>query len=188
MEFPYGAVDPEQLVVITGGPGSGKSTLIERLAEEGFGRSDEAGRGVIRGQTAVGGRGLPWGDRALFAELMLSWELRSYGLAAECAGPVFFDRGMPDVVGYLRLEGLPVPDHVHAAAQRFRYRRRVFVAPPWERIYVRDSERKQSFEVAERTHAAMLATYEEYGYELVPLPRTDVEGRVRFVMGELGRP
>jgi hypothetical protein len=33
-------------------------------------------------------------------------------------------------VGSLRLEGLPVPDHVHAAAKAFRYHRRVLVAPP----------------------------------------------------------
>jgi hypothetical protein len=79
---------------------------------------------------AIGGSALPWADRALFAELMLCWELRSYRMAAGRAAPVFFDRGVPDIVGYLRWDGLPVPDHVHAAAKAFRYHRRVLVAPP----------------------------------------------------------
>ncbi|GAA3744819.1 putative ATPase [Spinactinospora alkalitolerans] len=179
--------DPERFIVVTGGPGSGKSTLIDRLQEAGFARSDEAGRGVIRDQAAIGGRALPWVDPDLFAEMMLSWELRSHRLAAARTGPVFFDRGVPDVVGYLRLEGRPVPAHVHAAARAFRYHRRVFVAPPWPEIYRRDTERRQSLDEAERTYEAMVATYPEYGYEPVPLPRASVEERLRFVVDAIGR-
>ncbi|WP_229811135.1 AAA family ATPase [Streptosporangium pseudovulgare] len=200
-------------VVVTGGPGAGKSTLIDRLQEAGFARSYEAGRGVIRDQVAIGGRALPWADRELFAELMLGWELRSYRMASAApdtvdaekatdavdsvdaegmtrtaeAAPVFFDRGLPDIVGYLRLEGLPVPEHVHAAALGFRYHRSVFVAPPWPEIYRRDAERRQSYEEAERTYEFMVATYTEYGYEPVPLPRAPVEERVRFVIERLRR-
>src|SRR3546814_1518314 len=49
--------------VITGGPGSGKSTLIEALAVEGFDHMPEAGRAIIRDQVAIGGAALPWADR-----------------------------------------------------------------------------------------------------------------------------
>lgn len=175
-----------RFIVVTGGPGSGKSTLIDRLAEAGFHRSHEAGRGVIQDQTAIGGRALPWTDPALFAELMLGWELRSHRLAAHHAGPVFFDRGVPDVIGYLRLSGHPVPGHLDTAARAFRYHRRVFIAPPWPEIYVRDAERRQSPREAERTYAHMVTVYTEYGYELVELPRAPVEERVRFVTAALG--
>ncbi len=181
----------DRFVVITGGPGAGKSTLIERLAVLGYARSEEAGRGVIRDQVAVGGHGLPWADRELFAELMLCWELRSYrlaaGPAAPPAGPVFFDRGLPDIVGYLRLQGLPVPAHVHAAAQAYRYHRRVWVAPFWPEIYAADAERKQSPEEAERTYRVMVETYTEYGYEPVELERAAVEERVRSVLHMVDR-
>ncbi|WP_030613632.1 AAA family ATPase [Streptomyces sclerotialus] len=181
-----GAPHSGRFVVVTGGPGAGKSTLIDRLAERGYARSEEAGRGVIRDQTAIGGRGLPWTDPALFAELMLGWELRSYRLAAAhgapSAGPVFFDRGVPDIVGYLRVQGLPVPAHVHAAARTYRYHHRVFLAPFWPEIYAADAERKQSPEEAERTYLAMVEAYTEYGYELVELERAPVEERVRSVL------
>src|SRR3546814_16471825 len=40
--------------VITGGPGSGKSTLIEALAVEGFDHMPKAGRAIIRDQVAIG--------------------------------------------------------------------------------------------------------------------------------------
>ncbi|MFH8985399.1 AAA family ATPase [Streptomyces varsoviensis] len=179
--------DTERFIVVTGGPGSGKSTLIDRLEQAGHARTHEAGRSIIQDQVAIGGRALPWHDRRLFAELMLDRDLCGHRRSAAEQAHVFFDRGIPDIVGYLRLEGLPVPPHLHAAAQRFRYRRRVFIAPPWPDIYTQDAERRQSYETARRTHDAMAAAYTAYGYELVPLPRASVEERVRFVTRELAR-
>jgi predicted ATPase len=131
---------------------------------------------------AIGGHALPWDDRSLFAELMLSWDIRSYHLAQRSSGPVFFDRGLPDVVGYLRLVGLPVPAHVQKAAEIFRYNRLVFVAPPWEEIYQSDAERKQDFNEAVRTCESVTAVYAELNYELVELPCVSVAERVRFVL------
>jgi predicted ATPase len=176
----------ECLFVVTGGPGSGKSTLIEALGRAGFARSIEAGRGVIQDQVTIGGRALPWSDPFAFAELMLSWEMRSWHMAREQAGPVFLDRGGPDVVGYLRLLGLPVPKYMQKAAEVFRYNRRVFIAPPWPEIFGQDSERKQSLDEAVRTYEAMVATYGDYGYELLELPRVSVEERMRFVIEGAG--
>ncbi|MFM9372084.1 AAA family ATPase [Streptomyces sp. Da 82-17] len=172
-------------VVVTGGPGTGKSTLVDHLEQLGFARSVEAGRAVIQEQLALGGDALPWADRARFAELMFRRELRSYREARAQAGraPVVCDRGLPDLVGYLRLEGLPVPARVDAAARRLRYHQRVFIAPPWPEIYQQDAERKQSYDEAVRTYDVMAEVYPEYGYELVPLPRLGVEARGAFVRG-----
>lgn len=178
--------DSDRFFVLTGGPCSGKTTLIEALRQAGFATSVEAGRGIIRDQIAIGGPALPWRDQALFAELMLSWELRSYRGAIEQKGPVFFDRGVPDTLGYLRLSGLAVPQHVSAAADRFRYNSRVFIAPPWPEIFAQDEERKQTLDEAERTYHALVGVYTELGYELVPLPLAPVEARLRFVLAEAG--
>ncbi|MBX9842039.1 MAG: AAA family ATPase [Xanthobacteraceae bacterium] len=169
--------------VITGGPGSGKTTLIDALDQAGFARTVEAGRGIIQDQRAIDGPALPWHDPAAFAELMLGWEMRSYRMAERQAGPVFFDRGVPDVIGYLRLMRLPVPVHIEKAAEVFRYGRRVFIAPPWREIFTQDTERRQDFAEAERTYAALAETYARLGYELVELPRAGVAERLKFVVG-----
>ena len=176
----------DHLYVSTGGPGSGKSTLIEALAASGIASMPEAGRAIIQSQVAIGGDALPWCDRRAFAEQMLSWEIRSYRAALNLDGPVIFDRGIPDVLGYLRLSNLPVPPHVAKAAQTLRYNRRVFIARPWPEIFTQDAERKQSFEEARATCEAMIETYSALGYELIALPFDSVDRRAQFVLATTG--
>lgn len=176
----------DHLFVITGGPGSGKSSLIASLAARGLRHMPEAGRAIIQDQVAIGGHALPWADRCAFAELMLGWEMRSHREALALPGPVILDRGVPDVLGYLELCGLPVPDHVRRAAHLCRYNRQVFIAPHWPEIFTQDTERKQSPEEAEATYRAMARVYADLGYDLVPLPLASIDERVRFVEERLG--
>ena len=130
--------------VTTGGPGSGKTSLITALAADGFRHMPEAGRAIIQDQVDIEGTALPWRDREAFAALMLAWEMRSYREALAGSVSVLFDRGVPDVIGYLRLCGLPVPPSVIRAAKQRRYATKVFIAPHWPAIFVQDAERKQS--------------------------------------------
>jgi predicted ATPase len=135
---------------------------------------------------ALGGPGLPWDDPTLFAELMLSWELRSHHAASGRSGPVFFDRGVPDVIGYLRLTGIKAPTHMQKAAIRYRYGAKVLVTPPWREIFARDDERSQTWDEAVRTHDIMVETYVGLGYEPVTIPRAPVDERMRFILTETG--
>jgi predicted ATPase len=178
----------DHLFVITGGPGSGKSTLIAALAAAGHDVMPEAGRAIIREQVAIGGSALPWADRAAFAALMLERELESWRAASALAGPVFLDRGIPDVIGYLDLCGLPVSDEARHAAGAHRYHRRVFIAPHWPAIFAQDAERKQSAEEAEATCRMMARTYAGLGYETVPLPLAPVAERLAFLRAAIAQP
>jgi predicted ATPase len=171
----------KQLYIITGGPGSGKSSVIDALAKEGVSHMPEAGRAIIQDQVEIGGDALPWVDRVAFANLMLAWEMRSYREASTLHGPVIFDRGIPDVIGYLRLCGLSVPEFMIRAAEIRRYAKRVFIAPYWPEIFSQDAERKQTLAEAQATHDAMTEVYTELGYELVPLPLMPIPDRVSFI-------
>ncbi len=168
--------------VITGGPGTGKSTLLAALERRGHRVSEEVARIIIREQMRSGGEALPWGDHRAFAGLMLHREVAAYGDALTSAEPVYFDRGFPDIAGFLDLSRLAVPANVEAACQELRYRSPVFIAPPWEDIFVRDTERRQDFSEAERTHEAMVVAWHRYGYSLIELPRVPVEERAEFML------
>lgn len=171
----------DHLFVITGGPGSGKTSLIAALAFAGHATMPEAGRAIIRDQVASGGTALPWADRAAYADHMLDREIDTHRAALAMAGPVFLDRGIPDVIGYLDLCGLPVPKGLRRAADLHRYNRRVFLAPHWPAIFAQDAERKQLPEEAEATCHVMERTYRALGYEIVQLPLATVAERLAVV-------
>lgn len=176
----------DRLHVITGGPGSGKTSLIDALAAAGIATSPEVGRAVIREELAAGGTALPWGDERLFAEKMVGREVAAHAAALARSETVVLDRGVPDVVGFLRASGCPVPAVIDAAARQHRYNACVFLAPFWADIYTHDPERRQSADYARATEAVMRDTYAGYGYRLLDLPRASVAERVAFVLRTLG--
>lgn len=177
-------VQRNRFFVVTGGPGSGKTSLIRKLREKSVPCVDEAGRKIIQVQIHIGGRALPWIDPQLYAELMIQDDVFNY-LAADPGGVTVFDRGIVDGVGYAELTGFPVPFHLRTAVARCRYNRTVFAAPPWEAIYVRDAERRQDFAESIRTYDALARAYRAAGYDLLELPLAGVEERAEFVLAKI---
>ena len=176
----------DRFFVVTGGPGSGKTSLVTELARRGFHTVPESGRAIIREESANGGSALPWADRTAYALKMLERDLGAYRAAESLAGPVIFDRGIPDVFGYVTLCGLPVPEPIATAVQMCRYQRRVFLAPYWDKIFAQDTERKQSRREAEETCAVTRRTYTALRYEITELPLADIARRADFVAELIG--
>jgi predicted ATPase len=175
-------VDASQLVVISGGPGAGKTTLLLELERRGLRCAPEVARQIIQEQVRDEGNALPWGDQERYCRLLLERSIASYWKDAEAEETIFFDRGIPDVLCYSRLAGLGLEEEVMAACCEWRYASRVFLAPPWEKIYVTDAERWQSFDETVRTYELIVEAYRDCGYEVVEIPRAQVEARADFLL------
>jgi predicted ATPase len=98
---------------------------------------------------------------------MLNGEVRAFHAAASAPGPVVFDRGLPDSVGFFALGGMEVPADVEAACRTLRYEGPIFRAPPWRQIYSADEQRIQSWEEAIASDEAVCAAWRRYGNDLV---------------------
>lgn len=170
--------------IITGGPGSGKSTLIETLQREGYACSAEVSRRMIIQEVAQGSNCLPWADILCFSakvieEMIVAWH------SAIIYPKIFFDRGMPDVIAYIKVAGLEVPAPLSVALNSYPYNKQVFILPPWEAIFVNDTERWQSFEEASQIYEAIRETYSANGYQLIEVPKVSAVDRMAFILSNI---
>ena len=86
-------------VVITGGPATGKTTLITELNKLGYAVFPEAARSVIKQQITLSSDKVPWLDVSGFSQLVLNKQCHHFKMANNRLS--FFDRGIPDIIGYL---------------------------------------------------------------------------------------
>ncbi len=164
--------------VLTGAPGAGKTTLLEAAAAAGFATSPEVARELLQ---ASGGMELRARDPLGFAETMLEAHRREWERHAAVETPVLFDRGFPDVVGFLEVSGLPVSSAIDRACRELRYSGPVFRAPAWADIYAQDAERIQDWGQAVASDEAVTAAWRRYGYDVIELPFAKVAERLAFL-------
>lgn len=179
--------DKSNFYIVTGGPGVGKTTLLEAIGKEGFLIVPEVAREIIKTQIETGGKALPWEDTRLYTELMLKGSVESYMNNINSKDITFFDRGIPDTICYAGMIGLEISPVMNKYAENCLYNRQVFILPPWLDIYTTDGERKQNWEEAEMTYFRMKATYENYGYKVIDVPKDTVENRLKFVLSTINQ-
>jgi predicted ATPase len=165
--------------VIAGGPGSGKSTLLEALAQSGEICYEECSRVLIREQLAHAGGLVPWGNLAAFAQ-ECSERMRAQIAGSSRPGRCFFDRGLPDLIGYLSHGGLDAPEVWRAASAA--YASPVFFAPAWRDIFVNDAERPQSFAEAQELSGHIRRAYLDCGFQVINLVKGSVTERRQQVL------
>ena len=169
--------------VITGGPGTGKTTLLDALAERGIATEPEIARGILR---VPGGMSMRADQSVAFGEAMLAGEIAAFHRASGINGSVVFDRGLADTAGFFSLERLYFSAQLDRACHELRYEGPIFRAPPWGEIYASDEQRIQSWSQAVTSDRAVIAAWRHYGYDPIDLPLAPVAERAAFVLERIG--
>jgi predicted ATPase len=166
--------------VVTGGPSTGKTTLLDELNKLGYHTIPEAARTVI---DEVLGKGIS-------VETLRADEKRFQGDVARLKGEIeaaqdknaltFFDRGMQDTLAYLRLYNFAVEDWVKALLRTSRYRQ-VFLLEPLP-AFTKDYARTEDANLSKQLRQLLYDAYREHGMEPVIVPSVSVEERVQFVL------
>ncbi|WP_417359913.1 AAA family ATPase [Galbibacter sp.] len=171
-------------IVITGGPGTGKTVIIDHLKSHGHYCLDEISREVILAARAEGVEQLFLTEPILFSQRLLDGRIAQYQEVESVPKTIFFDRGIPDTVAYMDYFNTAYPEHFKNACRNHPYDM-VFLLPPWEEIYCCDNERYESFEQATAIYNALKATYLNYGYTPIEVPLDTVENRVNYIESQL---
>lgn len=170
-------------VIISGCSGGGKSTLLAELAVRGFAVVEEPGRRIVKQELEGSGAALPWVDMVAFAHRAIEMGRSDIAAAQAHTGWTFFDRSVIDAAAALQyIAGQPIADELKAAGL---YHGQVFLMPPWPEIYVTDSERLHGFDEAVAEYERLTTVYPSLGYEVIPLPKVNIQQRADFVLNAL---
>ena len=170
----------QKRIVLTGGPGFGKSSIIEELERRGYAVFHEVAREIIHEMLSDSGMF----NLGVFSAKVQSGRVRQFHQARE--GMHFYDRGIPDIAGFLLKDKIPVPNDLLDLCATLNYHKTVFITPPWEAIYHKDPERREDFREAVKVHKSLEATYASLGYELVAVPMGSIAQRCDFVLNHPG--
>ncbi len=175
----------KEIIVIIGGPGTGKTTIIDGLVQNGYCCYPEISRQVTAQAQQQGIEQLFLENPLLFSELLLEGRIKLFLDAnQEPHNIVFFDRGIQDFFAYMHYIGDSYPSFFDAACKEHIYSK-IFILPPWEDIYVSDQESYENFEQAQLIHDHLVEKYQKYGYELIEVPKDTVDKRILFILEQI---
>lgn len=176
--------------VITGGPGTGKTALVKELERLGYHCFHEIIREMTLEAKEQENSALTnplefVKDPLGFNRMLLRERIAQFEDASKLqVSPVFYDRGIPDVLGYMDYFGQAYDAEFTDPCRLHRYDR-VLLLPPWREIYTRDNERMESFEQACGIHDSLEAAYRKFGYQVDSLEPGTIEDRVSQVLAML---
>jgi predicted ATPase len=166
----------QKRIVLTGGPGFGKSSIIQELERRGHRVFHEIAREIFN-ETKLNAEIF---DLDYFSAKVQIGRVAQFHQAED--GLCFYDRGIPDIAGFLLKDKKIIPGDLLDYCTSLTYHHTVFITPPWEAIYHKDPERREDFREAVKAHKALEAIYASLGYALVPVPMGSIAQRCEFVL------
>jgi predicted ATPase len=165
--------------VLTGGPSSGKTTLLEELRRRGYNTVQESSRQYIEDRLAQGySLKEIRNDEKKFQEEVLK-KMHALHKTLDKNAVTFFDRGYHDATAYLKYYNHPLEKFVEEIGKQANYAK-VFVLDLLP--YKKDEARIEDPKIAEGLHQSLINTYKNSGHEVIKVPVMPVNDRTDFVL------
>ena len=171
--------------ILTGGPGGGKTSLLEFLAGKGYHYIPETARQIIKERLSKNLSPRP--EPKIFSQEIFLRDWDNYISNSGNSSLLFFDRSFLDSSCMIFDSDINFYNQIRDDQLQHRYNNTVFITPPWKEIYTNDEERDQTFEDAIRVYERIDQWYKSHGYHLVILPKDTIEKRARFLLDHVER-
>lgn len=168
--------------VITGGPSSGKSTVIRALKDMGYKTTIELARHYIDLQR-MNGRSTEEirANQRQFQHKVLNLQI-DLERRLDPKEQIFFDRALPDEVAYYEYFKLEPDEKLVEYLQTASYKK-IFIMDllPLDSDYARTEDREAQIDL----HDRIIDVYKKRGEPIVFVPVLPVKERVQFVLNHL---
>lgn len=169
--------------VITGGPSTGKTTLLAELEKLGHKTIPEAARTVIdealkKGISVEELRS----DEKCFQDDVARLKEKIEAMHDKSV-LTFFDRGMQDTVAYMRYYGFSIEEWVAALMDKAKYQK-VFLLEQLS-TYQSDYARTEDHDFAKNLHKLLVDAYTEFDMVPVHVPPVSLNDRVKFIIDKV---
>lgn len=175
----------QQKIVLIGGPGTGKTTVLNKLKEKGFFCFDEVSREVTLKAQKQGIEQLFLTEPLLFSKMLLEGREEQFLKADKSQeNIIFFDRGIPDVHAYMNYFKTEYPNLFLEKSNQYKYDL-IFHFSPWKEIHTTDNERYETFEESCLIDTFLTKAYQDLGYKIINVPFGSVLERTNFIINSL---
>lgn len=168
--------------VITGGPGCGKTTVVNHLNMLGYHTTIEHARHFIDTQMITGKtveeirkNQKQFQDGILAMQLLQESSLAPNEL-------VFLDRALPDALAYYRFLGLPFDERINEIMGKVSYKK-IFILDILP--LVNDYARLEDAEAQRKIHSLITEIYQSLPFSVIHVPVLPPEERVDYILKRL---
>jgi predicted ATPase len=174
-----------KIVLLIGAPSTGKTSVLNTLHTNGYKCFEEISRQIFQEARKQGYENVFKENPLLFSEKLLEGRQKQFISAKKTKAEfVFIDRGLPDITAYLDMVKTKYPQKFDQANQAFKYDH-IFLFPLWRDIYSSDNERYEDFQLSKKIEKHLINSYIKLGYDLIRIPKIDVEARANFILSHL---
>lgn len=180
--------------ILTGGPGVGKTKVLEVLAAQGHPVIPEVARIIISEEQqkekdlsryhSV----LPWTDLEQFQNLVLERQIQEEATLSDLINShhSFLDRSCVDPLAYVDIGNVPIRKDIYQLIEQADYTKAFFL----HRLpaYANDEQRKENAEDAVRLQDKIYEVYDRAGFDIVEVPlfaddeQENIAKRVEFIL------
>ncbi len=173
-------------IIISGPPGSGKTTIINTLREKGYLVHSEVNPQEINKKVSklelsnyIFKKRIEQYQNPLIKTTQFDIKTKKKDTL------IFFDRSMIDVIAYMNFWKETYPEKWDHTISTYRYEKNIFYVPKWEEIYKRTEERPEHYIEAEKIDLFLRKAFLKYNYNIIELPKLNVDERVNFILDQI---